>query len=75
VSGWSARAVPDRGQDLAAVTAAALAPRRSRAGLFAVGAAGDYRRMATYVILLVLVLLVGLVLLGALYYVLSRAEK
>lgn len=31
--------------------------------------------MATYVILLVVVLLIGLGLLGALYYVLSRAEN
>jgi hypothetical protein len=31
--------------------------------------------MATYVVLLVLVLLAGLALLGVLYYVLSRAEE
>ncbi|ADP80347.1 hypothetical protein FraEuI1c_2308 [Pseudofrankia inefficax] len=35
---------------------------------------GDDRRMATYVILLVVVLFLALGLLGLLYYVLNRAE-
>ncbi len=65
---------PGRPPSDAARSRAAVAPKSGPE--FSVGTpSSDDRPMATYVILLVVVLFVALGLLGLLYYVLNRAEE